>query len=126
MKRQIHAATNLITKDQIKEDVNNDWPLIIDTPNLIAYADDNDSFTVIELDKVADYLNNDPKADHLINDLCGGSLREALIEAYFGGDDCGVERYSLPDRFGFDRGDVPEIVNVFKKAKVEVPNWLYM
>lgn len=120
MKRWIHAQTDLITKEDIKKSIEKDWDLSIDTPSIAAYVNDDYAFWVFYLDKAADFLNS-AEGNKYIEEI--GDLKSALVEAYYNHIDCGAEKYTTPD--SFDRGDAFEIANIYKKAGLEVPEWLY-
>lgn len=122
MKRWIHAATDVITKEDVKDAMESDWYLQIDTPDMIAYCTDSDVFCAIDLNKAANFLNS-AEGQKYMNEY--GDIYSALTEASYENPDCGMSRYDLPDSNGWGRNDISDIVQVFKEAGVNVPDWVY-
>ena len=115
MKKWIHANSDLVTVNQIKDKFDDEWGLVIDTPQVIAVADDSDRFIVVNLDEAANFLNSEDGQKYIEE---AGNSYNALLEAYDENEDCGLDML----RFSEDRR---EIVREFKKLGLEVPEWVY-
>lgn len=116
MKKYVHSATSMkVTKQMIKDAIDNQWPLDIDTPNLIAWTTDSDAFFVVNLDKAVDYLNSPEGQPYVDDDLADLDL--VLFEAWDAGQFDGMERYSFSNDLGC-------IIQKFEDAGQEVPGWM--
>lgn len=121
MKRWIHAATELVTKDDIRKAADRYWGLQINQPDTIAWCNDDYGFYVVNLNQAVDFLNSSEAQPYIEEE--SGEPFYALMGAYRDNQDCGVTTFNLPD--SVSRADAYEIAHVFKEAGEEIPDWLY-
>ena len=115
-KRRIAASTDIDSLAQnIRYEADSKWGLAIDTPDMIAFADDDDSFYVIDINKATQFLTSSLGQEYIEE---AGDPYHGLFDAYSEDENCGVTRLS----FEYDRKD---IARTFTKFGLDIPDWVF-